>query len=196
MRFNEAERQDTIRRANAKTHTRTRIRAAMPELRSIIPWSILPPLRSEPRSQPHHPRQGDHILLKSAISRQAKASKLPLVLWLNEIVEFHPTFPALGRVSKLSLLSLIGNALGGVVGCSAKDVCVFFAKCLWLQFYSVPLQTQRFALQAINREWGENPRLSRSCDPLFAVQAYATDYFREGACNQTVSQKTCLALWH
>ena len=48
-------------------------------------------------------------LLKSAISRQAKASKLSLVLWLNEIVEFHSTFPTLGRVSKLSLLSLIGN---------------------------------------------------------------------------------------
>ena len=77
-----------------------------------------------------------------------------------------------------------------------RCVRFFFAKCLCLQFYSVPLQTQRFALQAINREWGENPRLSRSCDPLFAVQAYATDYFREGACNQTVSQKTCLALWH
>ena len=32
-----------------------------------------------------------------------------MVLWLDEIVEFHSTFPTLGRVSKLSLLSLIGN---------------------------------------------------------------------------------------
>ena len=45
-------------------------------------------------------------ILKSAISRQAKASKLPLVLWLNEIIGFHPTFSALGRASQLSLLSL------------------------------------------------------------------------------------------
>ena len=74
-------------------------------------------------------------VLKSAISRQAKASKLSLVLWLNEIVEFHSTFdfvflllaqespsklgspfarssvPTLGRASKLSLLSLIGNVV-------------------------------------------------------------------------------------
>ena len=49
------------------------------------------------------------FVLKSAISRQAKAIKLSLVLWLDEIVEFHSTFPTLGRVSKLSLLSLIGN---------------------------------------------------------------------------------------
>ena len=50
-----------------------------------------------------------NIPLNSAISRQAKASKFSLVLWLHEIVEFHSTFPTLGRVSELSLLSLIGN---------------------------------------------------------------------------------------
>ena len=59
---------------------------------------------SRPLSQP----EVDNVL-KSAISRQAKVSKLPLVLWLNEIVGFHPTFSALGRVSKLPLLLLNEN---------------------------------------------------------------------------------------
>ena len=36
----------------------------------------------------------NEIVLKSAISRQAKANKFSLVFWLNEIVPFSPQVPS------------------------------------------------------------------------------------------------------
>ena len=47
---------------------------------------------------------------RSSVPTLGRVSKLSLLSLIGN-VEFHSTFPTLGRVSKLSLLSLIGNVV-------------------------------------------------------------------------------------
>lgn len=62
----------------------------------------------------------------------------------------------------------------------ASDVKYFAIFFLFSQYYSLTLQSQRFATLPINtllgscaikREWGESPQLSRSCEPPLSTGA-------------------------
>ena len=62
----------------------------------------------------------------------------------------------------------------------ASDVKYFAIFFLFSQYYSLTLHSQRFATLPINtllgsyaikREWGESPRLSRSCEPPLSTGA-------------------------
>ena len=62
----------------------------------------------------------------------------------------------------------------------ASDVKYFAIFFLFSQYYSLTLHSQRFATLPVNtlpgscaikREWGESPRLSRSCEPPLSTGA-------------------------
>ena len=85
----------------------------------------------------------------------------------------------------------------------ASDVKYFAIFFLFSQYYSLTLHPQRFATLPINtllgsyaikREWGESPRLSRSCEPPLSTGANERTteaMLWEGVRVWAASQKTC-----